>query len=209
MPKHNGFTLLEMMIVIAIVSIIAAIAIPNLLQSRTRANEATAATVLKSYANAQVTFNISTYGRSTDNSNAGEKGYCDNFRNLYFGHGIENPGVNLKLISLAFANAYARDPIAGCTSTFDTIETPSPTPEAYQGYLFGEPKEMNVSRFETIFALLGVPYTTGVTGDRAVWIGTQGTIWWSIVPLPDSYSVSILVSTPSDPTLAANTWRGL
>lgn len=49
---HSGFTLVEIMIIVVIIAILAGIAIPNLLRSRTEANEATAKASLKLIANA-------------------------------------------------------------------------------------------------------------------------------------------------------------
>jgi len=61
--KHNkkhskrGFSLIELLIVVAIILIIAAIAIPNLLRSRIAANEASAVGSLRTLNTAEITFN--------------------------------------------------------------------------------------------------------------------------------------------------------
>jgi len=56
----KGFSLIELLIVVAIILIIAAIAIPNLLRSRIAANQASAVGSLRTYNTAEVTY-ASTY----------------------------------------------------------------------------------------------------------------------------------------------------
>src|SRR5579871_2678084 len=59
--NQKGFSLIELLIVVAIILIIAAIAIPNLLRSRMAANEASAVGSIRTMNTAAITYN-STYG---------------------------------------------------------------------------------------------------------------------------------------------------
>src|SRR5579871_864316 len=67
--RRSGFSLIELLIVAAIILIIGAIAIPNLLRSRMAANESSAVATLRVLNNAEVTYAMTYNSGYTDGLN--------------------------------------------------------------------------------------------------------------------------------------------
>lgn len=92
----RGFTLVELMVAIAIIAVLAALAIPNLVQSKLASNETSAIASMRAYATAQYIY------IKTDHDEDGRLTYAEHFRDLYY---TPRANVPLGLIDKEFADA--------------------------------------------------------------------------------------------------------
>ena len=118
--QNSGFTLIELMIVTAIIAVIASIAIPNLQSARLNSNEAAAIATLKAISSAQAQFQTS--GAVDGNNNGtGEFGYL---AELAGGVGLRNAAgdagphrLSPALLSHAFGNIATLPTMKGGAAT--------------------------------------------------------------------------------------------
>ena len=202
MNRGRGFTLIELMIVIAIIAIIALIAIPNLLSSRLVANETSTIGSLRSLASAQAEFQARQIV-DQDSDGLGEYGFLQELAGSVFPRGaaaaIDPPSISQTLGNVDAAGITSKSgyayvlflPGGGGAAIME------PPLGAFPGPVPADSNEQEIK-----WACYAIPMAVRNTGSRAFIINQQSEVYSTSNAGVQDYDLANLAALVANPTAA-------